>query len=80
MPTPTWGNHGAIFRDCGIECASYRYFDKSTNGLDYKGMIEDLKKIPNESIVLLHACAHNPTGVDPTREQWVDIAQVIKGI
>lgn len=45
MPTPTWGNHGAIFKDCGMETASYRYFDKSTNGLDFKGMIEDLKVV-----------------------------------
>ena len=50
MPTPTWGNHGNIFKDSGMEVASYRYFDKSTNGLDFKGMLEDLKVIMRSDI------------------------------
>merc|ERR1712146_828408 len=55
---------------------SYRYFDKATGGLDFAGMIDDLKNAQDGSIVLLHACAHNPTGVDPTQEQWKEISDV----
>lgn len=78
MPTPTWGNHGAIFRDAGLEVKSYRYYQKETKGLDFDGMIADIKAMPEQSIVLLHACAHNPTGVDPTVDQWKEISNVIK--
>ncbi|KAJ1913354.1 aspartate transaminase aat1 [Tieghemiomyces parasiticus] len=78
LPTPSWGNHTPIFRDAGLEVGQYRYFDKQTNGLDINGMLEDLKNIPAQSIVLLHACAHNPTGVDPTPAQWNQISEAIK--
>lgn len=78
LPTPSWGNHGNIFRDAKLEVASYRYFDKKTNGLDFAGVKEDLLKIPDESIVLLHACAHNPTGVDPTEAQWRELSEIFK--
>ncbi|RKP23073.1 pyridoxal phosphate-dependent transferase [Syncephalis pseudoplumigaleata] len=78
LPTPSWGNHTPIFRDSGLEVAQYRYFDKNTNGLDLSGMLEDIKAMPRNSIVLLHACAHNPTGVDPTKAQWDQISQAIK--
>ncbi|KAG8928059.1 aspartate transaminase aat1 [Tulasnella sp. 418] len=78
LPTPSWGNHTPIFRDSGLEVKGYRYFDKATVGLDFKGLIEDLKNAPSKSIVLLHACAHNPTGIDPTPEQWKEISDVVK--
>lgn len=78
IPTPTWGNHPAIFKDAGLEVAAYRYFDKKTIGLDITGMVEDLRNAPKHSIILLHACAHNPTGVDPTADQWKLISDVIK--
>lgn len=78
LPTPTWGNHGPIFRDAKLEARSYRYFDKDTNGLDLNGMLEDLRAAPPKSIILLHACAHNPTGVDPRIEEWKQIEMVIK--
>ncbi|GAB5585680.1 aspartate transaminase aat1 [Umbelopsis nana] len=78
LPNPTWGNHIPIFGDSGIQVEKYRYFDKSNNGLDINGMLDDLKNAPKNSIVLLHACAHNPTGVDPTKEQWDEISQVVK--
>ncbi|KAG8895798.1 aspartate transaminase aat1, partial [Tulasnella sp. 408] len=77
LPVPSWGNHTPIFRDSGLEVKGYRYFDKKTVGLDFEGLIEDLKNAPEKSIVLLHACAHNPTGVDPTPEQWKKISEVI---
>ena len=78
LPTPSWGNHTPIFRDSGLEVQQYRYFDKKTIGLDLKGMLEDLTNAPEKSIILLHACAHNPTGVDPTPAQWTEISKVIK--
>ncbi|RKP15046.1 mitochondrial aspartate aminotransferase [Piptocephalis cylindrospora] len=78
LPTPSWGNHTPIFRDAGLDVGTYRYFDPSTNGLNYEGMLEDLRNLDTGSIVLLHACAHNPTGVDPTREQWDEINRVCK--
>lgn len=78
LPTPTWGNHQAIFRDARLEVRNYRYFDKATNGLDLKGMLEDLRGAPKGSIILLHACAHNPTGVDPSIEQWRMIEDTIR--
>ncbi|RKP02553.1 hypothetical protein CXG81DRAFT_10659 [Caulochytrium protostelioides] len=78
MPTPTWGNHGAIFRDCGLETGSYAYYDKATCGLDFEGMKADLAKIPDGSVVLLHACAHNPTGVDPTEAQWRELSRLVR--
>ncbi|KAJ9082934.1 aspartate transaminase aat1 [Entomophthora muscae] len=78
LPTPTWGNHIPIFKDSGLEVAHYRYFDKATIGLDINGMLSDIKAMPKNSIVLLHACAHNPTGVDPTKEQWHEISEAVK--
>lgn len=66
MSSPSWGNHNAIFSAAGLDVRSYRYFDKKTKGLDFNGMIADLKAATPGSIVLLHTCAHNPTGVDPT--------------
>ncbi|KAK2461875.1 hypothetical protein APHAL10511_006338 [Amanita phalloides] len=78
LPTPSWGNHTPIFRDSGLEVRAYRYFDKSTVGLDFEGLKADLLAAPEKSIVLLHACAHNPTGIDPTQEQWAVISDIIK--
>lgn len=78
VPSPTWGNHPNIFRDSGLVVKSYRYWNPQTNGLDLNGMLGDLEKAPPNSIVLLHACAHNPTGVDPTFEEWQEIHSVIR--
>ncbi|GAB7365310.1 hypothetical protein MBLNU230_g6391t1 [Neophaeotheca triangularis] len=78
IPTPSWANHKAVFLDSGLEVKQYRYYNKDTIGLDFDGMVEDIKKMPKGSIVLLHACAHNPTGVDPTQEQWKAISDAVK--
>ncbi|KAM3578270.1 Aspartate aminotransferase, cytoplasmic, variant 2 [Umbelopsis sp. WA50703] len=78
LSKPTWANHKAIFNNVGIEVAEYPYWNPSTRGLDLEGMLGALEKAPEQSIVLLHACAHNPTGVDPTREQWQRIADVVE--
>ena len=73
---PTWGNHNKIFPKGGLAIKPYRYYDARTKGLDIEGMLTDLGKAERGAIVLLHACAHNPTGVDPTQEQWQRILQV----
>ncbi|KAI9310861.1 aspartate aminotransferase [Dichotomocladium elegans] len=78
LPNPTWGNHIPIMGHSGLSVEKYTYFDKSTNGLNINGMLEDLSAAPKNSIVLLHACAHNPTGVDPTLAQWDEISSVVK--
>ncbi|KAL4771285.1 pyridoxal phosphate-dependent transferase [Aspergillus nidulans var. acristatus] len=78
LPTPSWANHNAVFKDSGLEVEKYRYYNKDTIGLDFEGLVEDLKAAPNNSIILLHACAHNPTGVDPTQDQWRQISNVMK--
>ncbi|XP_002972976.2 aspartate aminotransferase, chloroplastic [Selaginella moellendorffii] len=78
ISSPTWGNHKNILSDAGVPWSEYRYFDPQTVGLDFKGMIEDIKAAPNGSVILLHGCAHNPTGIDPTPEQWEAIADVLE--
>ncbi|CAA7266486.1 unnamed protein product [Cyclocybe aegerita] len=78
LPVPTWGNHIPLFQDSGLEVRGYRYYDKDTVGLDFEGLKADLKAAPEQSIVLLHACAHNPTGVDPTPAQWAEISDIVK--
>lgn len=78
MPTPTWGNHIPLFRRCGLTVKQYRYYDPKTCGFDFNGALQDIAKIPENSIILLHACAHNPTGVDPKPEQWKEMSNVIK--
>eukprot|EP00232_Nephroselmis_pyriformis_P003753 CAMPEP_0182913798 /NCGR_PEP_ID=MMETSP0034_2-20130328/38224_1 /TAXON_ID=156128 /ORGANISM="Nephroselmis pyriformis, Strain CCMP717" /LENGTH=459 /DNA_ID=CAMNT_0025050527 /DNA_START=29 /DNA_END=1408 /DNA_ORIENTATION=+ len=75
---PTWGNHKNIFADAGVEWKEYTYFDPKTVGLDFDGMMADIKAAPDGSVILLHGCAHNPTGVDPTPEQWGKIAELVK--
>jgi aspartate aminotransferase len=78
IPTPSWANHAAVFKDSGLEIDKYRYYNKDTIGLDFEGMVADIKAAPKGSIFLLHACAHNPTGVDPTPEQWMKISEAVK--
>ncbi|KAE9445399.1 hypothetical protein C3L33_22701, partial [Rhododendron williamsianum] len=78
ISSPTWGNHKNIFNDARVPWSEYRYYDPKTVGLDFDGMISDIKAAPEGSFVLLHGCAHNPTGIDPTPEQWATIADVIE--
>ncbi|KAJ2552576.1 Aspartate aminotransferase, cytoplasmic [Coemansia sp. RSA 1878] len=75
---PTWGNHRNIFETAGHEVREYRYCNYSTLGLDIDGMLSDLRAAPRGQIIVLHACAHNPTGIDPTAEQWAQIADVMQ--
>ncbi|KAI4376186.1 hypothetical protein MLD38_013976 [Melastoma candidum] len=78
ISAPTWGNHKNIFNDAKVPWSEYRYYDPKTVGLDFDGMIADVKAAPCGSFILLHGCAHNPTGIDPTPEQWEKIADVIQ--
>ncbi|GAA0154062.1 transaminase [Lithospermum erythrorhizon] len=78
ISSPTWGNHKNIFNDAKVPWSEYRYYDPRTVGLDFDGMIADIKAAPEGSFVLLHGCAHNPTGIDPTLEQWKKIADVMQ--
>lgn len=74
---PSWENHRALFESAGFRVQVYPYYDASTRGLDFAGMQASLATLAPGSIVVLHVCCHNPTGVDPTPEQWralVDIA------
>ena len=76
---PTWGNHGLIFKNAGFtDLRKYRYWDAQRKCLDFDGFIEDLENAPAKAVIILHACAHNPTGVDPTKDQWKKIAEVIE--
>lgn len=61
IPVPTWANHRAIFERAGLDVRSYRYYDPDSKGLDFDGLIADIRAAPSGSIVLFHACAHNPT-------------------
>lgn len=78
IPQPTWGNHPKVFTLAGLSVKSYRYYDPKTRGLNFQGLLEDLGSAPAGAIVLLHACAHNPTGVDPTLQQWERIRQLMR--
>jgi len=76
---PTWGNHGLIFKNAGFtEVKKYRYWDKDNKAFDFTGMMEDLEAAPENSVIILHAVAHNPTGIDPTQEQWCKIADLME--
>lgn len=78
VPQPTWGNHLPIMRDSGIEPVFYTYYNPETRGLNFEGMIADLDKLEAGSVVMFHACAHNPTGVDPSPDQWVEMSKLVK--
>ena len=75
---PSWENHRALFEGAGFTVNTYRYYDAATHGLDFDGMITDLDRLAPGSIVVLHACCHNPTGVDPTAAQWHRILEVVR--
>uniref|UniRef100_A0A8D3CN76 Aspartate aminotransferase n=1 Tax=Scophthalmus maximus TaxID=52904 RepID=A0A8D3CN76_SCOMX len=78
VSAPTWENHNAVFANAGFEdVRPYKYWDAEKRGLDLAGFLGDLESCPQHSIFVLHACAHNPTGTDPTQEQWKQIAEVM---
>ena len=75
---PSWENHRALFEDAGFKVNSYPYYDPATHGLDFDAMLAGLRKIPAGAIVVLHACCHNPTGVDLTPDQWTAVIDIVK--
>ena len=76
ISAPTWPNQNAIFAAVGVNICDYRYYDKASHGLDWAGMIADLAQAEAGDVVLLHGCCHNPTGIDPTPEQWAELAKM----
>lgn len=76
--TPTWGNHGAIFKAGGLAVKEYPYWSGDTKSVNFSGMMGALKQAPAGALVLLHACAHNPTGVDLSEAQWRELAALMK--
>ncbi len=75
---PSWENHRALFEHAGFKVNTYPYYDASTHGVNFEGMLASLKSMPAGSIVLLHACCHNPTGVDLSTTQWQSVLEVVK--
>jgi len=75
---PSWENHRALFESAGFPVQNYRYYDSTTHGVNRAGLLEDLKALPARSVVVLHACCHNPTGVDLNTEDWLNILEVLK--
>lgn len=75
---PTWDNHVAIFNGAGFKTHFYPYFDAQTGGVNFEGMLSALKQLPEQSIVLLHPCCHNPTGADLNPAQWDQVIEVLK--
>ena len=75
---PTWANHIPIYKSAGLDIHQYEYLDSSGTRLDFDRMLDSLNQIPNGDAVLFHACCHNPTGVDPSQEQWNMIQQVVE--
>ncbi len=75
---PSWENHRALFEAAGFPVRNYRYYDAASNGVNRAGLLEDLHALPARSIVVLHACCHNPTGVDLTPADWRDVLEVVK--
>ncbi|HZW11565.1 MAG TPA: amino acid aminotransferase [Noviherbaspirillum sp.] len=74
---PSWENHRALFESAGFTVNNYPYYDATTRGVNFAGMLNALKEMPAGSIVLLHACCHNPTGADLTEDQWTEVIQIV---
>jgi aromatic-amino-acid transaminase len=75
---PTWDNHRSMFEGAGVKVSTYPYYDAATGGLKFDAMLAALSDLPARSVVLLHACCHNPTGVDLTPAQWQALIPVLK--
>ncbi|AWY43787.1 aminotransferase class I/II-fold pyridoxal phosphate-dependent enzyme [Pseudomonas putida] len=75
---PSWENHRALFETAGFPVQNYRYYDAATHDVNRAGMLEDLNALPNGSIIVLHACCHNPTGVDLSPADWKNVLETVK--
>ncbi|MGB7196401.1 MAG: amino acid aminotransferase [Collimonas pratensis] len=74
---PSWENHRALFESAGFTVNNYPYYDPSTRGVNFSGMLDALKAMPSGSVVLLHACCHNPTGADLSDAEWTQVIEVV---
>jgi aspartate aminotransferase len=75
--TPTWPNHPKVFAAAGVSVRNYPYFDAASHGVNIDGMLDAIKAAPVGDVICLHACCHNPTGADPSAEQWKQIADAV---
>ncbi len=80
VSNPTWANHQGVFTAAGLNVKTYPYYDYENNGLDFDGMLAALKQVSKDDAVLLHACCHNPSGMDLNKEQWQQVADVAKQV
>jgi aromatic-amino-acid transaminase len=78
ISAPTWENHRGIFESANFKILEYTYFDSATRGVDFAGMVKSLESFPPRTVVVLHACCHNPTGADLTIEQWQQLVTLFK--
>lgn len=76
ISSPSWENHRGIFEAAGYDVLEYTYFDPKTRGVDFDGMVKSLESFPAKTLVILHACCHNPTGADLTKDQWRTIISI----
>ncbi len=77
LSNPTWANHGGIFSDAGVTTRFYDYLDAETNSLAFDALMSEVEGMAAGDVMLLHGCCHNPTGVDPTPEQWQTLARTL---
>ena len=78
VSNPTWGNHITLFEHAGFTVGKYPYFDPTTKAVDFEGLMASLQALEPGTVVLLHACCHNPTGVDLTYDQWTQVIEVLQ--
>jgi len=78
LSDPTWANHRPLFDRIGFNIEQYPYYNRKDSTLDFDHLKESIKAMPSGSVILLHACCHNPTGLDPTFEQWQEISSLLK--
>ncbi|WP_114196148.1 amino acid aminotransferase [Edaphovirga cremea] len=76
ISNPTWPNHKNVFSSVGLDVAEYAYYDAANHALDFDGMVNSLQAAQAGDVVLFHGCCHNPTGIDPTPEQWAALAEI----
>ncbi|MCG6270770.1 aspartate/tyrosine/aromatic aminotransferase [Vibrio vulnificus] len=77
ISNPTWANHHGVFRAAGLETVEYAYYNPETKDKDFAAMLADLEKASAGDVVLLHGCCHNPTGIDPTAQEWEALAKLV---
>lgn len=80
VSNPTWANHTGLFAAAGLNVKTYPYYDYENKSLDFDGMLNALKEVSSDDVVLLHACCHNPSGMDLNNEQWQQVVEVAKNV